>query len=46
MPSHHLLTIFILAEIIEMEVRERITVDKIKKWKKLTKASVADCEQS
>jgi hypothetical protein len=32
MASHHLFTIFILAEIIEMEVRERRTVDKIKKW--------------
>jgi hypothetical protein len=31
MASHHLCTIFILAEIIEMQVRER-TVDKIKKW--------------
>jgi hypothetical protein len=30
--SHHLFTIFILVEIIEMEVRERTTVDKIKKW--------------
>jgi hypothetical protein len=32
MASHHLFAIFILAEIIEMEVRERTTVDKIKKW--------------
>jgi hypothetical protein len=32
MVSHHLFTIFILAEIIEMEVRERTTIDKIKKW--------------
>jgi hypothetical protein len=32
MTSHHLFAIFILAEIIEMEVRERTTVDKIKKW--------------
>jgi hypothetical protein len=32
MASHHLFTIFILAEIIEMEVRERTNVDKIKKW--------------
>jgi hypothetical protein len=32
MASHHLFTIFILAEIIEMEVRERTTIDKIKKW--------------
>jgi hypothetical protein len=32
MVSHHLFTIFILVEIIEMEVRERTTVDKIKKW--------------
>jgi hypothetical protein len=32
MVSHHLFAIFILAEIIEMEVRERTTVDKIKKW--------------
>jgi hypothetical protein len=31
MTSHHLFTIFILTEIIEMEVRERTTVDKIKK---------------
>jgi hypothetical protein len=30
MASHHLFTIFILAETIEMQVRER-TVDKIKK---------------
>jgi hypothetical protein len=30
--SHHLFAIFILVEIIEMEVRERTTVDKIKKW--------------
>jgi hypothetical protein len=30
--SHHLFAIFILAETIEMQVRERITVDKIKKW--------------
>jgi hypothetical protein len=32
MVSHHLFAIFILVEIIEMEVRERIIVDKIKKW--------------
>jgi hypothetical protein len=32
MASHHLFVIFILAEIIEMEVRERTIVDKIKKW--------------
>jgi hypothetical protein len=32
MASHHLFAIFILAEIIEMEVRERTTIDKIKKW--------------
>jgi hypothetical protein len=32
MASHYLFTIFILAEIIEMEVRERTTVDKVKKW--------------
>jgi hypothetical protein len=32
MALHHLFTIFILAEIIEMQVRERTTVDKIKKW--------------
>jgi hypothetical protein len=32
MASHYLFTIFILAEIIEMEVGERTTVDKIKKW--------------
>jgi hypothetical protein len=29
---HHLFTIFILAEIIEMQVRERTNVDTIKKW--------------
>jgi hypothetical protein len=28
----HLFAIFILAEIIEMEGRERTIVDKIKKW--------------
>jgi hypothetical protein len=32
MASHHLFAIFILAEIIEMKVRERTIVDKIKKW--------------
>jgi hypothetical protein len=32
MASHHLFAIFILVEIIEMEVRERTTVDNIKKW--------------
>jgi hypothetical protein len=32
MASHHLFTIFILVEIIEMEVKERTTIDKIKKW--------------
>jgi hypothetical protein len=32
MASHHLFAIFILAKIIEMEVRERRNVDKIKKW--------------
>jgi hypothetical protein len=32
MASHHLFIIFILEEIIEMEVRERTNVDKIKKW--------------
>jgi hypothetical protein len=32
MASHHLFAIFILTEIIKMEVRERTTVDKIKKW--------------
>jgi hypothetical protein len=32
MASHHLFAIFILAEIIEIEVRERRTVDKIMKW--------------
>jgi hypothetical protein len=32
MASHHLFAIFILAEITEMEVRERTIVDKIKKW--------------
>jgi hypothetical protein len=32
MASHHLFTIFTLAEIIEMEVRERTTIYKIKKW--------------
>jgi hypothetical protein len=31
MALHHLFAIFILAETIEMQVRER-TVDKIKKW--------------
>jgi hypothetical protein len=31
MASHHLFAIFILEEIILMEVRERTTVDKIKK---------------
>jgi hypothetical protein len=46
MASHHLFAIFILAEIIEIEVRERIIVDKIKKWLKLTKASMANYEQS
>jgi hypothetical protein len=32
MASHHLFTIFILTETIEMQVKERITVNKIKKW--------------
>jgi hypothetical protein len=32
MASHHLFTIFILAKIIEIEIRERTIVDKIKKW--------------
>jgi hypothetical protein len=32
MALHHLFVIFILAEIIETEVRERTIVDKIKKW--------------
>jgi hypothetical protein len=32
MVSHHLFAIFTLAEIIEIEVRERTTIDKIKKW--------------
>jgi hypothetical protein len=32
MASHHLFVIFIQPEIIEMKVRERTTVDKIKKW--------------
>jgi hypothetical protein len=32
MALHHLFAIFILAEIIEMEGRERTIVDKIKKW--------------
>jgi hypothetical protein len=32
MASHHLFTIFILAETIEMQVRKKTTVDKIKKW--------------
>jgi hypothetical protein len=32
MVSHHPFTIFILAKTIEMQVRERTTVDKIKKW--------------
>jgi hypothetical protein len=31
MTSHHLFVMFILTEIIEMEVREKIIVDKIKK---------------
>jgi hypothetical protein len=43
MASHHLFTIFILTETIEMQVRER-TVDKIKNGKNPTKVSVADCE--
>jgi hypothetical protein len=30
--SHHLFAIFILAETIEMQVRERTSVDKNKKW--------------
>jgi hypothetical protein len=30
--SHHLFAIFILVETIEMQVRGRRTVDKIKKW--------------
>jgi hypothetical protein len=32
MASYNLFAIFILAEIIEIEVRERTNVDKIKKW--------------
>jgi hypothetical protein len=32
MASHHLFAIFIQAKIIEMEVRERTTAIKIKKW--------------
>jgi hypothetical protein len=32
MASHHLFAIFILAETIEMQVRERTNVDKINKW--------------
>jgi hypothetical protein len=32
MVPHHLFAIFILAEIIEMQVRERTVVDKIKEW--------------
>jgi hypothetical protein len=32
MALHHLFAIFILTEIIEMDVRERTIVDKIKKW--------------
>jgi hypothetical protein len=32
MASHHLFAIFILAKTIKMQVRERTTVDKIKKW--------------
>jgi hypothetical protein len=32
MVLHHLFAIFILAETIEMQVIERTTVDKIKKW--------------
>jgi hypothetical protein len=46
MALHHIFAIFILVEIIEMEVRERTIVDKIKKWLKLTKSFVADYEQS
>jgi hypothetical protein len=32
MASHHLFTIFILTETIEMQVRETTIVGKIKKW--------------
>jgi hypothetical protein len=32
MASHHLFAIFILIEIIEIKVKERTIVDKIKKW--------------
>jgi hypothetical protein len=32
MALHHLFAIFILTEIIEMEVRERTPIDNIKKW--------------
>jgi hypothetical protein len=30
--SHHFLTIFILAKITEMQVREKTTVQNIEKW--------------
>jgi hypothetical protein len=32
MASHHLFAIFVLTETIEIQVRERTIVDKIKKW--------------
>jgi hypothetical protein len=32
MASHHLFAIFILAEMTKMQVRDRTTMDKIKKW--------------
>jgi hypothetical protein len=32
MESHHFLAIFILAQTIEMQVRERTMVQNIKKW--------------
>jgi hypothetical protein len=32
MKSHHFLAIFILAQTIEMQVKERTTVENIKKW--------------
>jgi hypothetical protein len=46
MESHHFLTIFILAKIIEMQVRGRTTVQNNEKWCELTKTSMADYEQS
>jgi hypothetical protein len=42
--SHHFLTIFILAKTTEMHIRERTTVQNIKKWLQLIKASMTDWE--